>query len=178
VFGICPCIRLLKDLQPGSHLFDVLIAILVSRKRSKVRDRIDALVGGCLSNITVLWHCRLGQVFWNAFCPLEAALLKGAQRIRRLPLCFKSALIKATTADRGNGVRRPGQLLVGIQAMKKRRGETSLSANQAGLDCERFNCWNYWLSLRHAKFANFKRAKLGNAWGMFNIGLAVCGVIL
>jgi hypothetical protein len=128
----------------------MLNGLLTYRKKSRGRGRIDAFISGCLSNIAQLWHCRLGSDFWEAACPLESSILCGPFRTRRVPGMFKHALVRAAAAQRGKGVRRPGQLLVGVQLLKKRKGLPVLEDNKAGLDSERFNCWNYWLSMRIA----------------------------
>ena len=112
--------------------------------------RVQDFITGCLKNLCMLYHCRLGPTFWGRASPLEMAIAHSSVRSRRVPAMFKKAVVESASNIRGKGIRRPGQLLVGMMASKRAKGLPVIVECTAGVDFERFNAWNYWLSLRHA----------------------------
>lgn len=150
--------RLCENVAAGTRLFVALLDLMKGRAHSRRRQSIEMFVMSCFTNIGILWHCRVGEKFWNSVCPLSTGVLSsGQKRPRRVPAMFKQALVDNASECRGKGVRTAGQLLVGIQVGQRHSvGHHRLSESKNGQDAEYWYAYNYWLSMRYRFFVVYQ----------------------
>ena len=131
-------------------------------RETNLRPRVDKFVVAFALNVGMLWHTDKGTDFWDCLCPLELGVLAAGQKCRTVPSMFKLALVQKASDCRGKGIRRAGQLLVGMQIKKPRTtAEATVDEKKCGQTGEQMQCYNYWLSMR-CYFQNHRQYAIVN----------------
>ena len=132
------------------RIADFLVMLLPSKRGIGVtkRSRMNALFKDLTFQIGLFVEVNPLKTPWETICHLNLGVLKGTStKSRRIDGGFKHALCTAARNSRGKGVKRPGQILCGLQASKRGKAASSLS-HSSGYRSELFLIWNYWLACR------------------------------